>query len=123
MKGIIGLVLIILGFVVMVWSNDRDNKLFWYDRPYTVLKRHQSEHMYKGTYRPDYYQEIRYDDDKNFTWTRKIDGSTYFSQEINSRYIAKDTTKLFDKIIWVCFALWLSGAMVLASHFTSFLVD
>jgi hypothetical protein len=114
MKGIIGFVLIVIGFSLLYWVSDKDNKLFFYTRTYTLITKHQSEHYYKGNYRPDYYITVKYDDDSNFYWTKSIGGASYFSMTEGRRYEEKAETQRVSLVFLILCGFFLVGSTFLA---------
>lgn len=119
MKGIIGLVLIIIGLGLMIWSCNKDNDLFYYNRPYTLIKKHQSEHLYKGKYKPDYYFTVSYDD-KEYNWTKSVQGTVYFSRYENGRYFERDIKphSYIICVFWLVGIFCLVGIVLISSALT-----
>lgn len=115
MKGIIGLVLIIIGFVSLFWTG---NDLLFHTRTYTLISKHQSEHKYKGNYHPDYYITVRYDDDTKFNWTKSVGGASYFSMTEGSRYNEREP-KNNTLLLCLVFGSMLAGAILLAIYMTN----
>ena len=118
MKGIIGLALIVIGFGLLIWGVNEKNDLFHYTRTYTLITKHQSEHSYKGSYHPDYYITVRYDDDSQFNWTKSVGGASYFSMTEGRKYEEREENNNFTVLIFVMFGIFIVGAGFLNAYMT-----
>jgi hypothetical protein len=104
-----------LCYLAMVLDN-KSNDDYWYTRTYTVIKMHQSEHMYKGKSQPDYFLTKHYEDDLNHYWTAEVSGSMYFSSHVGGVYIERDIKPdgPYNFILGVLIVICVIGIIMLA---------
>jgi len=114
MKGILGLILIIISAISFVISENRDNDFFWCDRPYRVVERHESQHTYKGHAVPEYYLTVKYNDQPTTLTCFGVYGSEYFLQKEGTTHVSRINN--FEWPAYVELVLVIIGCVLLSIY-------
>ena len=115
-----GLGLIVFFFLFLVFMQIRSFDLFWYDREFKVIEKHQGGHEYKGRSVFDYYIEVSYVDDKESNWVEEVSGNKFFAYDVGSSYTKRDIRdeSMYNKLHWITIFFILVGCVFFSSGIT-----
>lgn len=96
--------------------NNRDNSTFWYTRTYTVIEKNQSEHQYKGSWKPDYYVTVKYEDEPNTLYTEYFNGAKYYNVKEGQSYTKRDIVneRKYNRANWITLGIAFVGIVMMS---------
>jgi hypothetical protein len=91
--------LIIYPLIFLIFMQIERFDVFWYDRDFRIVEKHQGLHEHKGKPVFDYYVEVSYSDDKESNWVERVTGNKFFSYDVGPTYTKRSIRDISVYII------------------------